>query len=302
MPLHFLQDLPRELRDEIYLFALSSSTGYIAAYQPRENSNAMLSQVVLKEADPTRDPWKKKKLDCSNLYACKQMQKEVENVMRVSFWRHNHLLVTDHPEYATEARTLPVQHVVFRFNSFTFSNSRYLSNILQDLMPWSTDCSQLRSVTYMPVSQQLDLWAYLHEYFDHPNFASAFGGLGEKLRHSGVFLGKPFLRHIRVEVRFLWHELSAAQQRAQVLRRLIPQEFADEALQARQVLVEALASMHELFSADMIVNGVLCYKDGVQVADPLPLKPLPPEGTRDADGYLYHWAQYWGRKEPETQN
>jgi len=297
MAVNFLSCLPSELRDEIYIYALSSSTGYVSyerVYTSSESPTGLACymgiydwftqgtyKMRLVEIDPASydtEMWCKCP-DYRNLFICKQMQKEVEEVKHQLFWKYNTLLVTKFWDYRSVSRPglLRPQHILFRYED-AFSEFNVKREALLEMEFWSEHAKDLRTVTHMPIYCNETAEGLLREGEWIPDWSNEdmevyIRSFRKEIEKQHLFKEGKLPIKTTIDIRFIWTCLTAQEQRKFVRDLYLEERVFDNAMIPK--IHKKLELLLEMFgTGTMVVNGVLCYKDGEQVADPIPLKPL----------------------------
>ncbi|KAH8807586.1 hypothetical protein F5884DRAFT_677073 [Xylogone sp. PMI_703] len=239
MPFHFLTDIPRELRDKIYFYALTNptETGGIPIF-PR-NFQLPLSLALL--------------------LACRQIRRECKELI----WFHNRLWIPKDGKselrarfehYAGLQQFRQIKNIVIRLELLDWDELSWICQSLQPLIPLAKD-GNLKSIRLLAKTDRLALipdFTYLNnlkrdwECVDGRWYRAAQVS-GLQARYSKKFAINTGYPRFHDEGKEAW------------IRNLLVNDAA-----GMEGFLEAL---HELYGGEVYVNGSVCFRNGDRIRE-----------------------------------
>lgn len=252
---NFILRFPREIRDKIYIYALSSPTGYVLPTQRFDD----LKHFALLPFKPPNCIYPGR-IRLSLLQTCKQINHEAKDVL---VFKHNTWVfsIYDLP-WAIGGLDVKIshrmQHVWLSYNLTNRSGLEDTFKSLEILSGWAQEAGNLRTVTLGVVAGMQDM----HELMELRLF-----GEPEDLPN-GEFnpdVGKKLFGEYLTVLRDSWGKHDA--QWAGITKRL---ELRVNRLNDSHVYEprEMVKEMHDAFGGELWVDGRLCYKDGKEILQP----------------------------------
>jgi hypothetical protein len=240
MPRNLLLDLPREIREQIYIYTLFSPTGILCPDRPPNTANLFAFQIF---ESPYYDSYNLT-LSLSLLQTCKQINAEAKDVI----YKHNAFAVQNFDELPQLSR-----HVEHIFLSIELEYREDLENTAEalDVLSRRENLTTLTLFTCKGFCEMNSLME-LRLFGERPIFR-----WGEVNPHAGEKLFDEYLTVLRNS----WGKYDG--QWAGVARKLFLQvESVNPGPGDAKKVVE---DMHDAFKGELWIDDRLCYKDGQEV-------------------------------------
>lgn len=246
MPTPFLENTPREIRDIIYRYVLSSPTGNVALLETSEIlgipsceslSAASNFLIVSSPSSETDDPSSLVIISLTLLRTCKQIHDECKNL----FWKWNVLSIGE-PKTRSFSRLMrpyllqpsgQIHSIELDVNKGTLLRVDDIRFTLNMLVHWSrVGCLKNISINWNPI-------------FPKDTVASGGGDISGLL-HSEQWFG--FSIYSRVVIKTKFSKIAGRTSEYNYLfRSLFPQV------------------LHEVFGGELLLDGFLCFKNHQQL-------------------------------------
>jgi hypothetical protein len=270
MSRNFILSLPREVRDQIYIYALSSPTGYLhAAVRTQDLKHfALLPFELPNIIHPGR-------IRLSLLQTCKQVYQEAKDIV----YEQNTLIVLNPYQLLRQYRELDtdlshrVRNIWLGVDLAHRVSLKDTARALEVLSRWAEQARNLRTVTLNVISKKEDMHELMDlRLFGEPDTTHTRGGFRD--------LFKEYLTVLRNS----WGKYD--EQWAGVKRKL---ELYIGHLNERSLGQpgEMVKELHDSFGGELYIDGRLCYKDGTEVLQPF---------KRDFRG---EWQVAWFREDDD---
>jgi hypothetical protein len=273
MALHFLRDFPREIRDQIYIHVLRSSTGYITLSTGKDIYGDTRFKIRPYDGTKTTSAYNGVKdsiVALSLLQTCKQIHEETKDVL----WAQNEF-VADGPlnllsvhDGLPRSLRLQIERVNLNVDFTDRRAVKWTAQALRSSGEWSREGS-LKRVTLTVLCQTWERGAYAVEKLI-------------KVRQYGVPMDRSRENVIPRDRLMLFQEYIAVLKEAggqagylSHLERIIvfDAEWRPDRPSHRRLVIGfrnprcLIEDMHGAFGGEFWMDGLLCFKDHVEISD-----------------------------------
>jgi hypothetical protein len=274
MSVNFILSLPREVRDQIYIYALSSPTGYLCTSIRTKD----LKHFALMPFEPPHCVHFER-IQLSLLQTCKQIYQEAKGIV----YERNIWAVLNICQLLWQFRELDaglshrVRNIWLGVDLAHRGSLKDTVRVLEVLSGWAQQAGNLQNVTLNVISKKDDM----HELMDLRLFGEPVTTPNGELNPS---IGKNLFQEYITVLRDSWGKYD--EQWAGVNRKL---ELRVSHLNDCSIGQprETVKEMHDAFRGELWIDGRLCYKDGIEILQPF---------NRDFRG---EWQVAWFREEDD---
>lgn len=264
---HFLRDMPREIRDKVYHYVLVSPTGSAGLFAVTPvwagTDQTPSTRFYIRSVDPRHQCVKKfyqGNINLSLLLVNKQIHSETRDI----FWKHNaffagcpsHLL----HEFQGLERSLAmrIERVVLWLDVLSRGDLKCLRKVLITLGTWQRD-GKLKSVTFQLLSQSRK--------------AQGVKAIERLLEAKAKdFVGCPFLEYMDILRDAKEGSLAHLDRKLAVDTTWYEWAPADRRIWRQGVVGDVgvlFKDLHDAFGGELWVDGVVCWRNHVQISEPL---------------------------------
>ena len=259
---NFLDQLPLEIRIQIYLYVLACPSGSLNFFSWIYDPAYLRFQKI--PADPVENTIVGKEgiFDLSLLKTCKQIRRECKEII----WEHNGLRLTQPSKlflrlqrYCDSRKIRTVQHITIQLEVLDRDELEWMSKSLKALVDLVSHGS-LESIRLMTTRHKKLRAA---RYDDLSNLRKKGQIMDGRWYRAASISGHDSLPGKTFMINTGWPRFSLSGN----------QNWLRGMLLDSSQIHEILGDIHQIFGGELVVDGVLFYREGMAVAESIVLNP-----------------------------